>query len=233
MSKEEINTRITSLGKDSIPSPLTHAASASRSKFISDDEGILINIHSEELAYYLYKGKKPPYFELAGGREKIYFDPSKLRCARVTCGGLCPGLNDIIRSIVLELYHLYGVRSIYGIRFGLEGFIAQYGHAVMDLNPTSVAGIMGMGSHFRFLPRSPGHRRNRRLSGAHDRQRAVSPQRRCRKKNRQAAKANNRAPNTMDADNLLGKTDIQTAPCRRCRNQFMAAMQTRIIEPPL
>ncbi len=155
MSNEEINTRITSLGKASIPSPLTHAAGASRSKFISDDEGILINIHSEELAYYLYEGKKPPYFELAGARETIYFDPSKLRCAIVTCGGLCPGLNDIIRSIVLELYHLYGVRNIYGIRYGLEGFIARYGHDVMDLKPASVTGILGMGGTILGSSRGP------------------------------------------------------------------------------
>jgi len=145
MASEEINTRVMSLGKASISSPLTHAAGASQSKFITDDEGILINIHSEELEYYLCEGKKPPYFELAGPREKIYFDPSKLRCALVTCGGLCPGLNDIIRSIVLELYHIYGVRSIYGIRYGLEGFIAKYGHHLMDLSPATVSHILDMG----------------------------------------------------------------------------------------
>ena len=145
MASEEINTRVMSLGKASISSPLTHAAGASQSKFITDDEGILINIHSEELEYYLCEGKKPPYFELAGPREKVYFDPSKLRCALVTCGGLCPGLNDIIRSIVLELYHIYGVRSIYGIRYGLEGFIAKYGHHLMDLSPATVSHILDMG----------------------------------------------------------------------------------------
>jgi len=155
MASEEINTQIMSLGKASIPSPLAHDTGISRAKFISDDEGILINIHSEELEYYLYEGKKPPYFELAGPREKIYFDPSKLRCALVTCGGLCPGLNDIIRSIVLELYHLYGVRNIYGIRHGLEGFIPKYGHSVMDLSPTSVSTILDMGGSILGSSRGP------------------------------------------------------------------------------
>ena len=155
MASEEINTRIMNLGKAAIPSPLTHAAGASRSKFITDDEGILINIHSEELEYYLYEGKKPPYFELAGAREMIYFDPSKLRCALVTCGGLCPGLNDIIRSIVLELYHLYGVRNIYGIRYGLEGFIPKYGHEIMDLGPASVSNILDMGGSILGSSRGP------------------------------------------------------------------------------
>ena len=64
MASQEINTQIMSLGKASIRSPLTHAAGVSRAKFVNDDEGILINIHSEELEYYLYEGKKPPYFEL-------------------------------------------------------------------------------------------------------------------------------------------------------------------------
>jgi 6-phosphofructokinase 1 len=155
MAKIDINTRVMSLGKATIPSPLTHAAGASRSKFITDDEGILISIHSEELEYYLYEGIKPPYFELAGPREKIYFDPSKLRCALVTCGGLCPGLNDIIRSIVLELYHTYCVRNIFGIRYGLEGFIPKYGHNIMDLSPGSVSNILDMGGSILGSSRGP------------------------------------------------------------------------------
>ena len=155
MATKEVNTQIKSLGKASIPSPLTHVVGASRSKFVTNDEGILINIHSEELEYYLYEGVKPPYFELAGPREKIYFDPSKLRCALVTCGGLCPGLNDIIRSIVLELYHLYGVRNIYGIRYGLEGFIPKYGHNIMDLSPSSVSNILDMGGSILGSSRGP------------------------------------------------------------------------------
>ena len=53
-------------------------------------------------------GIDPPAFEKAGPREKIYFDPKKLKCAMVTCGGLCPGLNGIIRSVVLELWYGYG-----------------------------------------------------------------------------------------------------------------------------
>jgi 6-phosphofructokinase 1 len=92
---------------------------------------------------------------LAGAREKIYFDPSKLRCALVTCGGLCPGLNDIIRSIVLELYHLYGVNNIYGIRYGLEGFIPKYSHDVIELKPSSVTSILDMGGSILGSSRGP------------------------------------------------------------------------------
>ncbi len=155
MTNEDVHTRIIALGKASIPSPLANAERDPRSSFVSDDEGVLVDIHPDELQYYLDKGVTPPSFELAGARETIYFDPSKLRCALVTCGGLCPGLNDIIRSIVLELYYLYGVRNIYGIRYGLEGFIPKYGHDVIDLNPSAVTSILDMGGSILGSSRGP------------------------------------------------------------------------------
>ena len=61
------------------------------------------------------------FFEKAGPRQKIFFDPRKTRAALVTCGGLCPGLNNVIRSAFLELHHNYGVREVLGIRHGYQG----------------------------------------------------------------------------------------------------------------
>jgi 6-phosphofructokinase 1 len=58
----------------------------------------------------------------AGPRKTLFFDPSNVKAAIVTCGGLCPGLNNVIRDITLSLWNLYGVRDIYGIRMGFEGF---------------------------------------------------------------------------------------------------------------
>lgn len=87
----------------------------------------------------------PMFFEKAGTREKIYFEPSKTKVAIVTCGGLCPGLNDVIRATVMELYHGYGVRDIIGIRYGLEGFIASYGHDFIQLTPDFVSDIHTFG----------------------------------------------------------------------------------------
>ena len=86
-----------------------------------------------------------PAFEPAGPRRKIFFDPSKVRAAIVTCGGLCPGFNDVIRSLVLELYKGYGVRKVHGFCNGYQGFIAKYKRAVLDLTPDSVAGINEQG----------------------------------------------------------------------------------------
>ena len=73
---------------------------------------------------------------LAGPREKIFFDPSHLACGIVTCGGLCPGLNDVIRAIVLSLHHHYGVRTIYGFRYGYEGLAPNAtAHQPLDADP--------------------------------------------------------------------------------------------------
>jgi 6-phosphofructokinase 1 len=149
MKHDIIDTTIQSLGPAKIVSPLQKSKSSDEAlipvHFIRDDDRVLISIKSSEVASILKKKKTPPTFELAGPRKKIYFDPSKLRCALVTCGGMCPGLNDIIRAIVLELYYDYGVRSIYGIRYGLQGFIPEYGHDVLDLSPSNVGPILDRG----------------------------------------------------------------------------------------
>jgi 6-phosphofructokinase 1 len=58
----------------------------------------------------------------AGAREKIFFEPSTVKAAVVTCGGLCPGMNSVIREICCSLYRLYGASEVWGVRYGYEGF---------------------------------------------------------------------------------------------------------------
>ncbi len=94
-------------------------------------------------------------FEPMGPRKNIYFDPSKTKCAIVTCGGLCPGINDVIRAIVMEAYYKYHIPSVLGIRYGLEGFIPSYGHNVMELTPEKVADIYQFGGTFLGSSRGP------------------------------------------------------------------------------
>ena len=138
--------QIATLGKAKIISHLASDSEAVHTQsFVDDDVQILSTIQTLELKAAAQAKEPIVSLELAGAREKIYFDPSKLRCALVTCGGLCPGLNDIIRAIVLELYYHYEVRNIYGIRYGLEGFIPEYGHDWLDLDPDMVSGILDMG----------------------------------------------------------------------------------------
>ena len=95
------------------------------------------------------------YFELAGPRSRIYFDPGKVKCAIVTCGGLCPGINDVIRTIVMQAHHGYGVASVLGIRYGLEGFIPRYKHEVLELAPSNVSDIHTFGGTILGTSRGP------------------------------------------------------------------------------
>ncbi len=144
----EIDTTIPTLGHPAILSPIAKKSRGAQGPgFVAE--------HRRMLAPYLSAGQAPPAFEAAGPRREIYFDPSKLRCALVTCGGLCPGLNNIIRSVVMELYYGYGVNTIYGIRYGLQGFIAEYGHDVVDLAPDTTADIHQMGGSMLGSSRGP------------------------------------------------------------------------------
>lgn len=97
----------------------------------------------------------PPSFELAGPRQNIYFDPTKTRCGIVTCGGLCPGLNDVIRAIVLQLHNSYGVHIIYGFRYGYEGLIPRFGHRPMMLDADAVENIHQRGGSILSSSRGP------------------------------------------------------------------------------
>lgn len=94
-------------------------------------------------------------FELAGAREHIYFDPTKTRCGIVTCGGLCPGLNDVIRAIVLQLHYSYGVRHIAGFRYGFEGLVPSCGHEAVSLTPDFVERIHEQGGSVLASSRGP------------------------------------------------------------------------------
>jgi len=156
METTDLDTTIASLGEAKIPSPLKgRDHEALNNRFVSESERILLDVDADAITTALREGKTLSSFERAGPRSRIYFDPSKLRAALVTCGGLCPGLNDIIRSIVLELHYAYGVRTIYGVRYGLQGFIPQFGHEMMSLTPGVVVRICEHGGS--ILGSSRGH----------------------------------------------------------------------------
>lgn len=156
MNLESIVTEISNLGQAKIPTPVQKRADGSDGiSFVSDADRIVIEIDDCRILQMFKEGGSLPCFELAGPRRQIFFDPSKLKCALVSCGGLCPGLNDIIRSIVLELHYGYGVRNIIGIRYGLQGFIPRYGHELIDLTPGSVVNIHDRGGTVLGSSRGP------------------------------------------------------------------------------
>ncbi len=138
---------IQTLGTARIDSPLSGRArlEGESPRFVADDVRVLFDDMADAMTASLASGKPLPGFELAGAREKIYFDPTKLRVGIVTCGGLCPGLNNVIAGLVQELKALYGVKHITGFRNGYQGFIAAYGHDTMDLGSIDVQPLRGMG----------------------------------------------------------------------------------------
>ena len=89
-------------------------------------DGIVNFVSEGKRIYYCIEcdnaeASKQLSFEKAGPRKTIYFQPDKVTAAVMTSGGLCPGLNNVIRSLVLELYYRYGVENILGIRYGQKG----------------------------------------------------------------------------------------------------------------
>lgn len=156
MKFEAIDTTIPTLGPLKVPSPIKRGEkNAFRRNFVNDTDKVVMEVDLNRITRMIQKGQSLPAFELAGPREKLYFDPSKLRCGLVTCGGLCPGLNDIIRAIVLELFYGYGVKNIFGFKYGLQGFIPKYMHDIIDLEPETVANIHEMGGSILGSSRGP------------------------------------------------------------------------------
>jgi 6-phosphofructokinase 1 len=110
---------VADLGQRRYPSPLAarHGLPLDAEYFVSDSTRVRYAVEfdgSKEVLHDLS-------FEKAGPRSKVFFNPTETRAAVVTCGGLCPGLNNVIRSIFYELYHNYGVRKVFGIQNGYLG----------------------------------------------------------------------------------------------------------------
>ena len=134
---------VSSLGKGGVISPLKHTRRIENPvyKFVDDNERILYDVSLDNHKKCVETGELPVSFEKAGPKEIIYFEPAKTKVGIVTCGGLCPGLNNVIRSLVNQLYYRYGVSRIIGIQYGYEGLIPSYNHPVIELTPEMVSFI--------------------------------------------------------------------------------------------
>jgi 6-phosphofructokinase 1 len=136
---------IKDLGRCRLASPVAAHLDERAIHFVGEADKVLVNDTLSQIGAYAGQLGALPAFELAGPRNKIFFDPRTVRCGIVTCGGLCPGLNNVVRGLVLELAHGYGVRKILGFRYGYEGLIARRGHEPIALTPESVAHIHHQG----------------------------------------------------------------------------------------
>lgn len=143
-----LDTSIPTLGPCKVDNPLPYC------HYINDTEKMPLFL-SADLVDEAGEKQIIGEFEEAGPREKIYFDPPKTKCAIVTCGGLCPGINDVIRAIVMSAHHNYHVSGTFGIRYGLQGFIPKFRHDIMELTPDNVRDIHEFGGTILSSSRGP------------------------------------------------------------------------------
>jgi len=149
---------VATLGRCTVQSPLGLSPKGGQGSpgFVPDDRFIRYRIEAKPEEQGVVS--RAELLEVAGPREKIYFSPSHVHAGIVTCGGLCPGLNDVIRAIVRSLWFLYGVRRISGIRYGYKGFLPEYGFDVVELTPDVVDDIHKIGGTMLGTSRGGGER---------------------------------------------------------------------------
>ncbi len=138
----EHDFKIETIGVAKIDSPIQMSAKPGDglADYVEDSDKIYLDIdHNPE------KDEEVDLLELAGPRKKIYFNPKRVHAAICTCGGICPGLNNVIRSVVRCFWYRYGVRRISGIPFGYLGLLADSPWPMIELNPDVVDEIQEKG----------------------------------------------------------------------------------------
>ena len=134
LALEKLDLSTSSLGEANIDSPL-------KAIFERDDASVSYFKDTVMMKEYMKLYGDLPAFEKAGPRRKIFHDPNWTKAAIVTAGGLCPGLNDVIKGLTNTLKHLYKVPVIYGIPYGYQGLIPEFGHKPMILDTNVVDDI--------------------------------------------------------------------------------------------
>jgi 6-phosphofructokinase 1 len=123
------------LGRRTIKSPLLLSKKPNDGvyDYVTENDRILIDSSLQNFNRCKADNCIPDSFEKAGPLEHIYFEPAKTKVGIVTCGGLCPGLNNVIRALVMQLKYRYKINSIIGFRYGYEGLNPDFSHPVVDL----------------------------------------------------------------------------------------------------
>jgi len=131
--------KIASLGKCLIPSKLDldNMEGEIRSEYVSDSDRVSFEVKFNAQD----ENEDRLSLERAGPREHMYFDPKETRVGIVTCGGLCPGLNNVIRSIYRICRYKYHVAEVYGFRFGFKGLNPENGIYPIMLTQRNIEGI--------------------------------------------------------------------------------------------
>src|SRR5690554_1351896 len=136
---EKYDLSIETVGTATLQSPMIGM------RFTQDSDKVSLCTSAQKIESIVKAGVPLPALEAAGPREKIYHDPHWTRAAIVTCGGLCPGLNNVIKGLVQVLWFDYGVQNIFGIPYGYRGLNPEYGYSPIVLNPEVVDAIQDDG----------------------------------------------------------------------------------------
>ncbi|MGE0821463.1 MAG: ATP-dependent 6-phosphofructokinase [Candidatus Binatia bacterium] len=142
---------IATLGPTHVISPLRTQGQ----RFTDETGRVLLSANLRDLQPFLDTGQQLPAFELAGPRDALFFNPQTTTCGIVTCGGLCPGVNDVIRSLVLTLRYSYGIPRILGFRYGYAGLSAKNEYTPLELTPDVVDTIHEQGGTLLGSSRGP------------------------------------------------------------------------------
>ncbi|MCL2609223.1 MAG: ATP-dependent 6-phosphofructokinase [Treponema sp.] len=146
---------VENLGECRISSPIEMATSRNEgiANYIADDQFVRLDT--------LVEGAdgvgEAQLLQRAGPRQLIYFSPAHVHAGIVSCGGLCPGINDVIRAVVRCLWYRYGVKRISGISYGYKGFLPELQYPVIPLTPEAVDDIHKLGGTFLGSSRGGGN----------------------------------------------------------------------------
>jgi len=131
-NQDQYSCAVEKLGDCKIDSPIHY------NDFVKEGESVVVSSDVSLMLHFKEILGEFPMFELAGPHRKLYHDPAWTRAAIVTAGGLCPGLNNVIKGLVEILSYDYGVKTIYGIRYGYAGLSPRSGYEPMLLDPDTV-----------------------------------------------------------------------------------------------
>jgi 6-phosphofructokinase 1 len=132
---KKYNLNVSSMGKPDLDSPVKGQS------FVDENSRVCLASELAQIESLNHRKESIPSLEIAGPRKKLFHDPAQTRVAIVTCGGLCPGLNNVIKGLVDVLTYDYGVRVIFGIRYGYQGLNPRYGLSAIKLAPEKVDDI--------------------------------------------------------------------------------------------
>ena len=126
-----LDLEIRDVGKAKVASPLR------LERFMDDGVRVLRDRHAADLE----DDAGPATYEQAGPRERLFVDPAGASLGVLSAGGLCPGVNNVVSSVVMEAWHAYGLRRILGLRWGFDGLLEKHRDEILELDPESVRGI--------------------------------------------------------------------------------------------